>query len=101
MTIRRSRLQPLPGDIARGHTAHHRQAGRRSGRVGRTDSIAVHGRIVKRRDVDVGDDLFGQDPAQRLQDRDTLRFQRPDVTQDLGQGLFHTDQDACSSKGFL
>src|SRR5439155_13314521 len=66
----------------RAHLAAERPAGERGPdfgqdpllalQVGRADRVAIHGRVVVRRDVDPGHDFFGQHPAERFADLDGL-----------------------------
>ena len=60
-------------------------------RVGGAHGVAVHRRVIERRDVEAGDSVLGQHLAQGVRQRLPLGLQPADECEDALQRLLHTD----------
>ena len=82
--------------VARRPFRHHAEADRAvaggAGQVGGPDRVPVHGRVAERRDVGVGDDVLGEDHAERVEQRGVAGGQRRDAREHARQRLVNPQQ---------
>ena len=95
----------VPAGVAGGDLAVDGQRDRRCAAAAATSAathcVAVHGRVVERRQRALCGDVAGQDRAERVGERKLARRQRPDGGHDVGQVVLHRVHhglpDVCSA----
>ncbi len=85
----------LGGDVARRELARDAKGARRrlrcARRVGGVDGVAVHRRVVERRDVEGRDDILGEHLAERVEEGAIFGLAALDITEDALERLVDAD----------